>query len=277
MATFNIQEHVTNSIIASLDAGTVPWKKPWVGGVPSNLLSGKPYRGVNALILSLTGESNFLTFKQACMIGAKIRKGSISYPICFWNFPITKEGETKRAPFMRYYSVFGYSSLEEIPEKYQVKPHAIIPNHEGIDSMVKIKIPRLESAEQACYRPSNDTIYMPDRGTFLSYEGYYATLLHEISHWTGATHRLNREGIANFDTFGSDQYSVEELIAEMGSAFMCAHYGIENRIEQSASYMQSWARKLKDNRRMIITASSHAQKIMDYMIGVQSSPEEIEE
>jgi antirestriction protein ArdC len=274
----SVYEIVTQQIIRQLEQGVAPWHKPWRADPPCNLISGKPYRGINTFLLATQGCGSryWLTFNQANKLGGHIRKGEKSSIVTFWNVGEEKtvrdvDGrERKSRPFLlRYYRVFNIEQTEGIADKLglgNAAPRvASIERCEAIVSGMP-NAPRMEQDGRAWYRPSTDTVGMPSRNAFNSAEEFYSTLFHELTHSTGHSKRVGREGIEKLNTFGSESYSKEELIAEMGAAMLCGVTGIERKtLPNSAAYLRSWIDVLKSDSRMVVSAASQAQKAADYI------------
>ncbi|MCB9064098.1 MAG: DUF1738 domain-containing protein [Chitinophagales bacterium] len=268
---------ITEKIIEKLEEGTVPWRKPWIGaGIPTNLISKRPYRGINVMLLSMLGyEHNlFLTSKQLNEIGGSIKEEEKPHLVVFWNYP-EQEGEEdeapKKKPMLRYYTVFNIAQCDGIPD-------TMIPS---IDREVKANAaakvlvnnmpnaPRIQHKEQeAYYNPLKDFINMPKQSSFKTDDAYYSTLFHELVHSTGHVSRLNRKDLIQMSEFGHIRYSHEELVAEIGSSFLQSHVGITDEFEQSVAYINGWLAVLKKDRRFIFSASTAAQKAVDYILGV---------
>jgi antirestriction protein ArdC len=177
------------------------------------------------------------------------------------------ETENRKSILLRYYTVFNLEQCEGIESP---EPVAAVNPIEQCESILERmpNPPRIEQDAQACYRPSIDTVGMPARAAFHSAEEYYSTLFHELTHSTGHPSRVGREGIMTHNPFGSDPYSKEELVAEMGAAMLCGVAGIESRtLGNSAAYLQAWINKLKSDSRLIVSAASQAQKAADYILG----------
>lgn len=223
----------------------------------------------------------FLTYKQAKLCGGNIRKGEKGVPVIYFN---VKKKETNQAgdtvkdgyAFMKYYTVFNLDQAENInPDKIPFIPESEKLEFNPIEqaeTIVKgyIGKPEIEQKKnQACYYPILDKINMPLEEYFHSNEEYYSTLFHEMVHSTGHKKRLNRPEIVESNFFGSSDYSKEELVAELGAAYLCSKAGIDNTLENSAAYIQSWLRRLKskDNIKWIIEAGSKAQKAVNYIYG----------
>ncbi len=282
----NVYEIVTEQVIKQLEQGVAPWRKPWRAEPPCNLVSGKEYRGINPFLLASQGYGSrfWLTFNQANKLGGHVRKGEHSSIVTFWNVGEEKtvrdaDGkERKSKPFLlRYYRVFNVEQTEGIADKLGLGNAAPrIPSLDGCEAIVSgmPNAPRMEQDGRAWYRPSTDTVGMPSRALFGSAEEYYSTLFHELTHSTGHPSRIGREGIEQLNTFGSESYSKEELIAEMGAAMLCGVTGIAPAtIENSAAYLQSWISRLKGDSKLLVSAASAAQKAADYIRGTSAKTE----
>ena len=269
---------VTDRIIAALDEGIVPWQKPWDGtrGLPRSLQTGKPYQGLNVFMLELARMSNgysspwFVTFKQAKERGGSVKKGEKGWPVIFWRFIEKERGnpDAGHIPFLRYYTVFNADQCEgfEVPEISGGNDFSPIDRAEEIvKGMPNAPIIK-HGGDRAVYSPALDVIGMPDAKDFVNAEGYYATLFHEMIHSTGHESRLNRDSISDCQPFGSETYSKEELVAEMGAAFLVSESGIEVNYSNSASYIASWLRQLKNDKKLIVSAASQAQKGADFIL-----------
>ncbi|HET6145504.1 MAG TPA: zincin-like metallopeptidase domain-containing protein [Candidatus Acidoferrales bacterium] len=276
----NVYEIVTDQIIRQLEQGVAPWRKPWRTEAPCNLVSGKPYRGINVFLLASQGyESRYwLSYNQAAKLGGHVKKGEHSSIVTFWNIGEEKikrdaEGtERKSRPFLlKFYRIFNICQTEGIAENLGLgnSIHRVA-SIEQCEAIVKgmPNAPRTEQSDRAWYRPSTDTVGMPARGLFNSPEEYYSTFFHELTHSTGHASRVGREGIEQLNPFGSESYSKEELVAEMGAAMLCGITGIEQKtLGNSAAYLKSWINVLKSDSRMVVSAASQAQKAADYIQG----------
>jgi antirestriction protein ArdC len=281
----DVYQIVTDRIIRLLESGIVPWHQPWksVDQWPQNFVSRKVYRGINLFLLNAAKYPSpyWLTFRQVQALGGSVKKGERAFPVVFWKMLKEQvDGEEKRISFLRYYSVFNIAQCEGINVP-------VIPTTE-----LKPKFARIEKCEfivsgmpkrptinhtglRACYSPSADEVSMPEVELFESIEAYYSTLFHELTHSTGHLSRLNRKEITDPIKFGSNPYSREELVAEMGAAFLCGHCEIENKtIDQSASYIQNWLETLKEDRKLLVHAAAQAQKACDFILGAESQEEE---
>ena len=275
-----IYDQITERIISLLEKGTVPWRKPWKAqtGLPRNLVTKKLYRGINVLLLhAMHYESPYwLTFRQALELGGHVRKGEKACPVVFWK-QLEREdkqtGEKEKIPMMRFYFVFNVAQCEglknlsapagESPLTAPSKPEEIIA---AMPHRPEIR----HGMAKAFYSPSADVVAMPNRASFEKDAGYFATLFHELVHSTGHSSRLNRPTLTESAGFGSNPYCKEELIAEMGAAFLCGQAGIaESILENSAAYVQNWLAQLKDDKKLIVQAAAQAQKAADFILGVK--------
>ncbi len=275
MAKKSVYEIVTDNIIEKLEQGVVPWKMTWdpIKGSHRNI-SGRPYRGMNVFMLMATSAIEgyehpiWMTYKQASERGGQVRKGEQSTMVTLWK-PIEKktineetgEEETETNFFLRYYSVFNIAQVDgiEIPSADEIKITSAEELIEGYKDCPKITY----GGSGAFYNPSSDYIGMPNKDAFDTPEDYYITLFHEMTHSTGHESRMNRKLSTSF---GSEEYSKEELIAEMGASFMASMAGLEIKMDNQASYIDGWLKKLKSDKRMLVFAASSAQKAVDYMI-----------
>jgi antirestriction protein ArdC len=288
---------ITDRIVSLLEKGVVPWQKPWATAtanlLPRNFISKKPYRGVNVFLLhAMAFESPFwVSYKQAQELGGQVRKGEKSCPVVFWKW-LDVEGQTSepggqngsRVPMLRYYSVFNVAQCDgiELPNlPGTTRTHNAIESAEQIKASMP-KPPEIRhSSTRACYSPLFDLVEMPKPEAFRTGQEYYSVLFHELTHSTGHESRLNRKGVAKSDgewsSFGSTPYAKEELVAEMGAAFLCGHAGIvERTIDNSAAYIGNWLERLKDDKQLVVTAAAQAQKAADYVLGTQHASSENE-
>lgn len=279
-----VYEIITNKIIEKLEAGVVPWHKPWgSAGEPKNLVSKKEYRGINTFLLGCSGHSSayWATFKQIKEKGGKLKKGAKSEMIVFWkkhekngedtdSAETAEDGLSKRF-VLRYYRVFNLSDVDGIETDEDKEENKIdfvpIEKAEEITESFKTKPPVKHDKQRAFYYPAGDYINMPKKQSFESEEEYYSTLFHELAHSTGHKSRLNREGIEDqAAAFGTKTYSKEELVAEITAAFLCAEAKIEGVFDNSAAYICGWVKKFKDKPKMIVLASAAAQRASDYIL-----------
>lgn len=281
---------VTDRIIELLESGTVPWQKPWTeAGVPANLLSMRPYRGINLwLLLSLNYERNlFLTWDQLKKIGASVKKGEVGHVVIYWKTPPKNEdvvdGEKeKKVPLLRYYKVFNIEQCRDLPEglvePITLKEHDPILECEAIVSNMP-KSPLLAfTGKKAYYDIEKDAVVLPQLKNFKNSESFYSTLFHELVHSTGHEKRLNRKTITEMQEFGSEAYSIEELVAELGSAYLSSFTGILNaEIGNKAAYINGWLAKLKNDKRFMVQASGQAQRAVDFIINQPAANDSTEE
>ena len=272
-----VYEIITDQIIEQLEKGEIVWKKEWKSiGLPLRE-NGKEYRGINVFLLLARGYSNpyWLSYKKLTELGCKIKEGEQkkSTIVVYWNWirKTDENGKEKKIPFLRYYRVWNVSQLENVPKgKYEVKP--VNPNFNPIQECETIvegykEKPDIKEGDLASYNPKEDYVTMPKREMFTKETDYYSVLFHELGHSTGNAKRLDREGCKEVN-FGSQTYSLEELIAEFTSAFLCGKAGIEQKtIENSASYIKGWLKRLKEDKRFIVQACAKAQKSADLILG----------
>lgn len=283
---------ITERILAKLEEGVVPWRKPWnVTGTANKRWSGKEYRGVNTFLAVMSGkEGPWLTFKMVRDAGGHVLKGEKSEKVVFWKMNKWKKKddsgeETERKSFiLRYYSVFSLeqTSLANEPDKWpkwlveeKAKAKSKGNGKKPIKAAEKIwkgyeSRPELKhGGNRAFYRPSDDFIQLPVTKNFHSIEEYHSVKFHEMIHSTGHTGRLERfPRDAILPSFGSEDYSKEELVAEMGAAFLMAEAGIEFEaaLDNSASYIKSWMGKLEDDPKLVVRAASRAQRAVDHIL-----------
>jgi len=273
-----VNQIITDKIIEQLQAGKIPWKKPWAGGeFPKNIVTKKNYRGINAFVLGMSDFQSpyWMTFNQATQLKGSIKKGSKSTQVVFWQ--ITAYKTSDQAPdeqpertglLLRYYNVFNLEQVDGI--EAPIKPiHEFTPIEEA-EKIVNsfIDKPEFEHiGNRACYAPTIDRLKMPKKNNFFSDEEYYSTLFHELTHSTGSKKRLARFEAEGYNhTFGSADYSKEELIAEMGASFLCAMSGITQPvIKNQAAYIQNWLKTLKDDVSLVVSAGGKAQKAVDWI------------
>jgi len=270
----DVYEQVTNKIIEQLEQGVVPWRKPWRNGLasmPKNLISGKTYQGINVLLLMMEDFDNphWVTYKQAANLGGHVRKGEKGTRIVFWKFleREDEEGEAKKIPMARTYTVFNLEQCEGLTPQETPEPEAQLTDAQAIIANWKDKPEVRESGGKACYSPTHDIIWLPTKQRFNSEDEYYSTYFHEAIHATGHKTRLDRDGVTETAKFGSHEYSKEELIAEMGAAFLSAHANIKTTLTNSAAYIKGWLEKLKSDRKLLISAAGKAQKATNYVLG----------
>jgi antirestriction protein ArdC len=278
-----VYRKITDEMIRKLKDGVVPWRKPWRAGDgerPRNLASGRPYRGINTFLLSCQPWSSpwWVTYKQAKDTGGHVRKGETGVPIVFWKWlekEVTEgveETQVRRIPLLRYFTVFNTDQCEgiETPSPQPQEKFNPIERCEQIVASMP-RVPEIVHREaRAYYRLDVDLVNMPQPTSFESSEEYYSTLFHELTHSTGHPSRVDRESVRVISAFGSHEYSKEELIAEMGAAFLSGITGISPvTIDSSASYIGHWMNALEGNHRLVVHAGAAAQKAVDYITGDQ--------
>lgn len=284
---FDIYEKINNEILKNLEnAGS--WQKMWTGGLASqNLHSGHNYRGINVFLLWGADKPYWMTFNQIRENKLKLKKGAKSKFIVFWK-PMTKkvkEGVEEKIivghPILRYYNVFNIKDIE-IPEDHKIldkikelepemNENPVLENPQKIISefMDREKIGHTD-ADSAYYRPSTDSVGMPELGRFKNSESYYSVFFHEMSHSTGHKKRLNRDTLTQPNFFGGHEYSKEELVAELGAAYLSNICGIntEKTEKNTAAYLKSWLGVLRDhkNKSFLTWAIPRAEKAARYIL-----------
>lgn len=282
----DIYQTVTDRITALLEAGTCPWKKSWSAGtgMPRNLVSKKEYRGINPFLLSAMPYSSpyWVTYNQAVSLGGHVKRGEKSSLVVFWKMLDKKASDQDedttakhgKIPMLRFYNVFSTEQCDGLtipPEPEEtVNEFTPIEKAEQIVQGYKGAPVFQYGGNRAFYRPSDDTVTIPHPHTFDRSESFYAVLAHELGHSTGAKHRLARKEVVELNTFGSHDYSVEELVAEFTASFLCAHAGISSEtIDMSASYIDGWLSVLKGpkgDKKMLVVAAARAQAATDLIL-----------
>ena len=273
---------ITDRIVAELEQGVIPWQKPWSSaqGAISHT-TGKRYSLLNQMLLGCrSGE--FVTFKEAQREGGHIKKGEKASMIVFWKFLDAAKRDDdgnvvhgadgkpvmESVPFLRYYNVFHIDQCEGIKPRFaedMMLGEQLSPD-DAADQIVEDYIQRsgvkltIQHSDRAFYSPVSDSVTVPELAQYICVAEYYITLFHELTHSTGHVSRLNR--LSKEACFGSEAYSKEELIAELGSAFLVNHVGLETQesFRNSAGYIQSWLKALKDDKRLIVSAAGKADK-----------------
>lgn len=280
----DIYAAVTDRIVSQLEAGTPPWVQPWsaIGDpVPTNAISRKAYRGVNLLLLSMQQQacgyaSNvWLTYRQAQQLGGCVRRGEHGVTIVYYDLKSVREGDSedeRRIPLLKLFTVFNTTQVDGLPPHLQVPASADPEWRRGelAEDIIKASGARIVSGGfRAYFSPLTDRIHLPARAMFSDEPGFYGTVLHELAHWTGHSSRLDRQFGKRF---GDAAYAVEELVAELAAAFLCAHCRIDGRL-QHASYIASWLEVLGRDKRALFTAAAQAQKAADFLLA-QAAPQE---
>ena len=280
-----VYDIVTSKVLEAMDEGNIPWHKPWKLQfnirMPHNLVSKKPYRGINIFMLAFAPYDSpyWLTFKQCQKLGGTVKKGQKATMVVFWksyNKTVQNadgDDETKSTFVLRYYNVFNTEQCEGLDlskvsndiDQLDFNPieecEAIIENMQNAPSIK-------HDSQQAYFSPSKDKVNMPKKESFDSEELYYSTMFHELVHSTGHATRLNRKTLGEGGYFNQENYSKEELVAEMGAAMLCGITGIENAatLKNSAAYVKGWNEKLKSDPKMVVSAAQQAQKAVDYIL-----------
>ena len=274
----DVYEMVTDRIIEQLEQGVISWEKPWGGVIDGayNRISKKPYSLLNQMLLQHSGE--YATFKQWSELGGHIRKGEKAEIVVFWKLqPYEEEnadGEKiiKQIPLLRYYNVFHISQVEGVEPL--AKPFEDVKPIEEADRVIADYVKRENidfeecASNQAYYSPSFDRVVVPMKQQYKNINEYYSTTFHELTHSTGHKNRLNRLQTGAVAAFGSETYSKEELVAEIGSASLMNMLGIETpkTFRNSAAYIQSWLKVLRNDNKFIVSASSKAEKAVNYIM-----------
>lgn len=273
-------EVVVDRILGLLEAGTVAWQRPWDPsvGLPRNV-RGRPYRGINALVLGCQGYESplWMTARQVDALGGGIRRGERGTAVLLWKWrapssELLGEGEIPRpVPYIRYYRVWNLLQVDgvELAAPDAASSGMAVRNVNDILAAMPARPEiRHDGGARAFYRPSTDSIHLPPREAFRGPESYAATVFHELVHSTGHPSRLARPAVTDGALFGDHAYSEEELVAEIGSAFLCSHVGhAEQTLDNSAAYIASWLRVLRDNRRLVLRAAQRAQRAVDFILG----------
>jgi antirestriction protein ArdC len=283
----DIYTRITNQIVSHLEKGVRPWVRPWnaehaAGRITRPLRhNGKPYSGINVLSLWASAMARsfaapiWMTFRQASELDAHIRKGEKGSLVVFADSITRKETDEKTGdeidreiPFLKGYTVFNVEQIDGLPEVYYAKatpnpdPVARIDHAEKFFTALGATI--RHGGNRAFYSIAADAIQMPPFESFQDADSYYATLAHECTHWTGSKTRLDRDFGGH--RFGSEGYAVEELVAELGAAFLCAdlELALEPR-EDHASYIATWLKVLAADNRAVFTAAAHAQRAAEFI------------
>jgi len=269
----SIYQEITESIIAELEKGAAPWIKPWRvdSTADKNIISQKPYQGINRLILGMSSMARgfdvpvWASYKQWESLGANVRKGEKGTKIVFYS-PVEKEnaqGEKESYAVLKAYWVFNARQVDgiEIAATSTATESTFVDCALAEDRIVKTGAAITHGGDAAFYAPSVDRIQLPHKASFDNESSYYATAFHELTHWAGAEHRLDR---TKGKRFADPAYAFEELVAEMGAAFLCQDYGIQGELRH-AGYIQSWLKACRDDSRAIFKAAALAQKAADYI------------
>jgi len=278
----DIYAEVTGRIVQELERGAAPWVRPWSPtagqNVPQNAVTNRPYSGCNVILLWLArnrgwATPRFLTYKQAIEVGGNVRKGEHGTKVYFVKqLQITDgdgEADARLVPMLREYTVFNVDQCEKLPDNVKAGKPIRVRNPDTRDVLAD-QFLRSTGAEiregygEAYYAPRHDFISMPAFEAFKGADYFYNVAFHELTHWTGHKSRLDRD-LKN--RFGSRSYAAEELIAELGAAFLSAEFGFDGDV-RNAGYITSWIELLKADKRAFFTACSKASKAVDYLRGL---------
>jgi antirestriction protein ArdC len=278
----DLYAEVSARIVAELEAGAAPWVKPWSAipgaNTPCNVVSNRPYSGCNVVLLWMAQAAGyrtprFLTFKQALELGGNVRRGERGTKVFFVKQLLVRDQDaddtTRLIPMMREYTVFNVDQCENLPDSINTgKPirvrHPDTRDELADDFLRSTGADIREGHGEAFYIPSRDFISMPDFAAFKGADHFYNVAFHELTHWTGHTSRLDRD---LKHRFGSRNYAAEELIAELGAAFLSAEFGFDGDV-RAAGYIANWIELLKADKRAFFTACSQATKAADYLRGL---------
>ncbi|MBQ6068835.1 MAG: DUF1738 domain-containing protein [Bacteroidales bacterium] len=298
MSTFNIYEEITNRILAEMEKGIIPWQKPWTcsNGAVSHT-TGRPYSLLNQMLLMMdepeentTDEipvKEYLTFNQIKAAGGSIKKGEKSKFVVFWKMyekeSVNDDGTlaTEVIPLLRYYHVFEVGQCEGINRKWAGTARPKLDPVEEAEQIVTTYFGRetcklhIHETNRAYYSPSSDLVNVPKMSQYDASAAYYSTLFHEMTHSTGHKTRLDRF-ITGSTFFGSEVYSKEELVAELGSAFLLnrARIDCQKAFRNSVAYLQGWSKALKGDRNLFVSAASKAEAAVNYIINGKEATNE---
>jgi antirestriction protein ArdC len=292
---FDVYQHVTDTILAEIEKGCVPWRKPWSGArtglaLPKRV-TGDTYRGINVLMLWLTAATKgyasptWMTYRQAQELGGQVRKGEKSATVVKFGSvekdvqdSVTGDSETVKRLYARAYSVFNTDQIDGLPEEWYVRPEPVQDCGTAADPILDAWFAAMGVLTQqtdepaAYYVPSEDRIHMPKLGTFESREAFYATLAHEMAHATMHPKRLDRQ---HEGRTREERYAKEEVVAELASAMVSARLGIRPEFDQSAAYLDHWVKVMRADSRAIVRAASMAQAAADWMFDTAGEPDAV--
>ena len=271
----DIYKEITDRIIAQMEQGIIPWQKPWVAHAAAvSHVTGKPYSLLNQMLLARPGE--YVTFNECRREGGSIRKGEKARMVVFWKF-IEKENEEthemETVPFLRYYNVFHIDQCEGLKSRHTAPFPGTADPDAAAEAIIRDYLEReqvkltVTEGDRAFYRPAEDAITVPAMRQYAQTAEYYSTVFHEMTHSTGHVSRLDR--LSKVACFGSEEYSKEELIAEIGAAALVNHAGLETEssFRNSTAYMQNWLQVLKSDKRFIVGAAGKAEKAVNLILG----------
>ena len=283
----DLYRQTTDRIIAALETGVGPWVRPWSMGIdtlPMNASSKRPYRGVNVVLLTLEAQAQnyalnrWLTYRQASELGGQVRRGEQGTTVVFWKmkkfaatadaYPDETEPDLHERviPLLRAFTVFNVAQTDGLPAALTAIVHPTWePEARAEDLLLMSGAIIRHGGALAYYRSGTDEIHLPPRHAFPAADRYYATALHELTHWSSHPSRCNRQLGRRF---GDAEYAAEELVAELGAAFLCAHCRIDSQLEHAGSYLAHWLKLLRADKRAIFVAATKAQQAADYVLSL---------
>lgn len=274
----DVYQMMTDRVIELLKKGIVPWKKTWTSaGIPRNLISKKTFRGINLFFLNCLGymDNYFLTYKQIQEIGATVKKGEKAHIAIYWKWdekPNESTGEITKKPFIRYYLVYNIAQCVDIPEELLPAKASRVNSPDEIHERIIMEMPQFPKIEfdktHSYYSVIGDFINTPPIECFPSKDEYYTASFNQLVHSTGHESRLNRPELMNLLSTGEYTYSVEDLIAELGTCYLKSIAGMDSSIENNTDYISSWIKQLEENNRIIVYAATQAQKAVDFILNV---------
>jgi antirestriction protein ArdC len=281
----DLYAETTARIVAALEQGVAPWVRPWSTGVdtlPMNASSRRVYRGINVVLLELEAQAHgyslnrWLTYRQADELGGQVRRGEQGTSVVFWRlrhlaavadvYPAEDEHDLpdRVIPLLRSFTVFNVAQIDGLPPELMAVPVVTWEPEARAEELLLMSGAIIRhGGAQAFYQPVTDEIHVPPRQWFPAGVRYYATVLHELCHWTSHPSRCKRE---LGKRFGDGAYAAEELIAEIGAAFLCAHCRVDGQLEHASSYVSSWLKVLRTDKRAIFVAATKAQQAADYVL-----------
>lgn len=272
---------ITDRFIELIENGVIPWHRVWTrGGMPQNLVTRKPYRGVNLLLLTAAdcASNCFLTYRQLEALGGRAKKGCVPHLVAYWRQPAMPGADDADAetgplyPSLQYRRVYNVSQCEGIPKGMvprTARRNDAINACENIVRMMPNRPQVYSDVADAYYQPFHDTVYVPGMDGYADKEGYYADLFRELVHSTGHEGRLNRDGLLGMREYSQSGYTMEELVAEIGACFLKSFAGISAKEAPfDEAYAKAWVQQLRRDPRFIVAAAARAQKAVDYILGV---------
>lgn len=282
---------ITERIVAALEQGVAPWVRPWsddVDGAAVNATSRRAYRGINAVLLGLEAATKgypwnrWLTYRQAAELGAHVRRGEHGTPVVFWKLhkvaavaeaypePEAPDLHERVIPLLRAFTVFNLDQLEDVPAALRAAEVVRWEPHVRAEELLLMSGATIRyGGSRAFYRPGDDTIHLPPPRAFRDAGAFYATALHELTHWTAVAGRCGRQ---LGQRFGDSDYAMEELIAEIGAAFLCGYCRIDGDLRH-AEYVGAWLKVLRSDKRAIFVVATRAQQAADYLIRLRQPPD----